>query len=393
MKVTVPIVALAWALSLVAAYLAGSRSGPSAQRPPGADDPEAAQGPSVPGKSLTRGDRSASRPVARGTAGRILAEQPPREAVVALARLSDPIARTEGFLALLDGLRADQFRDVVADFRALGITEQRMSEYGMLLHAWALADPLDALDYAMKNTGTPFARQTILASWAADDPEAALAFARQNHGGEGANPLLVGVIRGVAGRDLARATDLLEELPYSRERGEALRSVLPFVTRDGIDTALQWSNRIADERLRSGAVSFILSDLSDSQPGEAARLLVDLDDQAVAARVADQVAGSLARSDLELALNWAGGLQGDLRAEAAEGIISHYASRDPQAAGAWLDSLAGSTNLDPAIRSFAWATHRSEPALAAEWIGQVRDDGARAELYRNILTPTEGSIT
>ena len=158
---------------------------------------------------------------------RIIETTPARKAVTELAQIVDPVERAKAFLALIQTLETDDFLNVVADFRALGITEQRMSEYGMLLHAWAKADPEGALDYAIKNTGTPFARQAIMASWSSDDPEAAIAFARDNYEGEGANPLLVGIIRGIAPSDLSRASDLLQELPYSRERGDALQSILP----------------------------------------------------------------------------------------------------------------------------------------------------------------------
>jgi len=303
-----------------------------------------------------------------------------------LAQLIDPVERAKGFLALIKTLETDEFLDVVADFRALGITEQRMSEYGMLLHAWAKADPEGALGYAMKNTGTPFARQAIMTSWSTDDPEAAIAFARANHEGEGANPLLVGIIRGIAPADLSRATDLLQNLPYSRERGDALQSILPFVMENGSDIALTWTAGIADAQLKSGAITHIMSDLAGSEPARAAELLVTLDDRDAAVRAADDVAGSLARVDLEEAKNWSTGLDDDLRAEAVEGIIGHYASQDPVAASEWLGSLAGTTNLDSAIRQFAWRSQGSQPELAADWIGHIQSPERRNEMYNSVLS-------
>ncbi|MDP7655192.1 MAG: hypothetical protein QF706_03915, partial [Roseibacillus sp.] len=278
----------------------------------------------------TKGSRDArSKFLPTSQTERIVGTNAPRQAVTELAQLIDPVERAKGFLALIKTLETDEFLDVVADFRALGITEQRMSEYGMLLHAWAKADPEGALGYAMKNTGTPFARQAIMTSWSTDDPEAAIAFARANHEGEGANPLLVGIIRGIAPADLSRATDLLQNLPYSRERGDALQSILPFVMENGSDIALTWTAGIADAQLKSGAITHIMSDLAGSEPARAAELLVTLDDRDAAVRAADDVAGSLARVDLEEAKNWSTGLDDDLRAEAVEGIIGHYASQDP----------------------------------------------------------------
>ncbi len=391
MKPVFLVVGAAWTLSLGAAFLLGH--GSTASEPSASGDASLRAGArsSAPGKSARAGSRLAERGhpgrIAAGSgAASIVTSRPPRQAVVELAQLNDPMERAKGFLALIDTLGPDDFRDVVADFRAIGITEQRKSEYGMLLHAWGQTDPTAALAYAMKNTGTPFARQTILASWAADDPEAAIAYAKQNHKGEAANPLLVGVIRGVAPHDLSRATELLQDLPYSRERGEALQTMLPFVMQDGIEVALNWSAGIADGRLKTGAVTYIMSDLTQSQPEVAAEVLGGLEDSSAAVRVADDVGGALARISLERAVRWSEGLQPDLRAEAMEGIVPHYAAEDPQAASQWLESLSGTTNLDAAIRSFALTAQHQEPQMAADWIARISDEGSRAETYRGVLS-------
>lgn len=306
--------------------------------------------------------------------------------MVELAQLVDPIERAKGFLSLVEKIEGDDFEGVVADFRALGMTDQRMSEYAILLHAWGKVDPVGALDYAMKHTGTPFAREAILASWAAEAPEAALEFARSNHEGDAANPFLLGVIRGVAPQDLGRATDLIQELPYGDERGKALRAMLPYVLETGVDGAINWTANLADDRLRSGALTFILSDVSKSEPERAATLMAGLEDREAAKRVADDIGASLARRDLDRAISWSEALQPDIRSEAVEGVISLYASQDAEAASRWLESLSGETNLDAAIRRFAWNTQGREPELAANWIHRMTDERRRNEMYYSVLS-------
>ena len=389
MKPGILILGGVWPLTLVIAFLIGQGARHSESQENSQLKQHSPSRPSSFSSSRrgTKGSRDArSKFLPTSQTERIVGTNAPRQAVTELAQLIDPVERAKGFLALIKTLETDEFLDVVADFRALGITEQRMSEYGMLLHAWAKADPEGALGYAMKNTGTPFARQAIMTSWSTDDPEAAIAFARANHEGEGANPLLVGIIRGIAPADLSRATDLLQNLPYSRERGDALQSILPFVMENGSDIALTWTAGIADAQLKSGAITHIMSDLAGSEPARAAELLVTLDDRDAAVRAADDVAGSLARVDLEEAKNWSTGLDDDLRAEAVEGIIGHYASQDPVAASEWLGSLAGTTNLDSAIRQFAWRSQGSQPELAADWIGHIQSPERRNEMYNSVLS-------
>ncbi len=388
MKPIVLILGTAWLLTLGAAFLIGQGARNPESQENAQPEQRSSSRPSSSSRSRhrTEGLRdSRSRILPTSQTARIVRANSPRQAVTELAQLNDPVERAKGFLALIETLEADEFLDVVADFRALGITEQRMSEYGMLLHAWAKADPEGALGYAMKNTGTPFARQAIMTSWSADDPESAIAFARANYEGEGANPLLVGIIRGIAPSDLSRASDLLQDLPYSRERGDALQSILPYVMENGSDVALTWAAGIADPQLKSGAISYIMGDLAGSEPLRAAELLNTLDDREAATRAADDVAGSFARVDLEEAKTWSAGLDDDLRAEAVEGVIGHYAAQDPVAASEWLGSLAGTTNLDSAIRQFAWRSLGSEPELAAEWIGQIQSPERRNEMYNSIL--------
>ena len=391
MKPTVYVIGAAWLLSLGAAFLVGKAGRSDASEPdsPRLESRTSPRNPSSGRGSQSGASRKAAPPTfsssADGQAARIIARDAPRQAVIELAHLVDPVERAKGFLALLETMEADEFRDVVADFRALGITEQRMSEYGMIMHAWGKIDPEGALDYAMRNTGTPFARQTVLASWAAENPEAAIAFAEQNHQGKGANPLLVGVIRGIAPTDLNRATELLQNLPYSDERGQALRSMLPFVLATGVDGAIGWTGGLADERLRSGALAFILSDVSNSQPERAAEILVTLPDRRAALGVADEIGGDLARNDLNQAITWSARLDAEVRSEAVEGIISYYASQDPQAASQWMDSLSSNTNLDAAIRRFAWHTQAKNPELATNWVHRMQDERRRNEMYSSVL--------
>ena len=126
----------------------------------------------------------------------------PDEQIKEIAQISDPIERTEALLALVGQLSPGEFQDVVASFRDLGLTRERMGEYAIMLTAWAKTDPVGALDYAKENTGTAFARQTILATWAQTQPDAAISWAEENfergNRDNTANPWLVGIIKGLA---------------------------------------------------------------------------------------------------------------------------------------------------------------------------------------------------
>lgn len=154
-----------------------------------------------------------------------------------IVRGENPLDRSRSLLALIDQLAPGEFEEVIAKFRELGITQNRLGEYSMLLSAWAKVDPLAALEYAKVNTQGGFASNTILATWAASDPDAALRWAEAAHDGNGANPYLAGVIRGIAELDPARATELLAGMPFSEQRGEALAGMMQHILKQGPDAS------------------------------------------------------------------------------------------------------------------------------------------------------------
>ena len=168
-----------------------------------------------------------------------------------LMRLTDPMERSKAWLDFINTIDPAEFESVVASFRGQGLTDTRMSEYSMLLTAWAKKDPLQALAYAEAHTGNRFARNTILTTWATTDPDAAIRWAQEHHNaeeGEG-NPWMIGVIQGIAASDPVRASQLLAERPFSEERGEAMAALLPHLLAQGTDVAQKWAESISDEPL------------------------------------------------------------------------------------------------------------------------------------------------
>jgi len=387
-KTRLLVIASAWTLSLAAAYLIGSGTGKSSSDSSNSAINSRVSSSKSPRLAASRTDGQADRRASSSNPGlRIVAQNPARKAIMELNRLSDPVARVQGFLALADSLSPDEFLEVVKDFRTTGMQgDERRTEYAILLHAWGQTDPQGALDYTINNTGTNFARQTVLASWASYDPDAATAFAEANHSGEGANALMVGVIRGLASDDMNRATSLLQTLPRSRERGDALNSMIPLVLADGVDNAITWSNGITDEILRSGALTYIARDLSNRDPAQAAALVLSAPDEESRVRAIDDIAGSWAEQDLDAAIAFTEGLDPKLQSEAAEGVVGKLASKDPQKASRWMESLAANgTNLDPAIRSFVWNSFSKEPELAANWVGQMTSTRDSERTYHHVL--------
>lgn len=303
--------------------------------------------------------------------------------------MSDPIARAEGFLQLVRNLRPDEFQDAVAAFRDGGVNEEQFGEYRLLLTAWAQVNPLEALDYAKENTGTSYARQTILAAWAKNDTEGAVSWARDNFDNEGdekrSNPWMIGVIEGIASIDLARATQLMEELPFSRGRGEALDAVFAEVTNGGTESAKQWVAQLQDEQLKEGAASRLAGKIAEINPQEAAEWASSLGPD-VMKRAAGTIVSRWADEDLPAARDWVENQPSEVAASAGPELVQKMIQKeDLTTAEAWLGNHEGDPAFDDSVRSLVWHSMGEEPTTAANWIMKLTSERDQERTFHRVL--------
>ena len=373
-----------WLVSLVGAFIIGGKINPPS------DDAEASANDTSNRRSSHRqsasGSNSAAQKRSSGSRGVSPNSTTSRKLdITSIANTDDPIARANDLLQLINRLGANDFAEVVADFRGLGITRERMSEYGMLLHAWAKLDPLGALDFAEKNTGSPYARQTILASWAGNDPEGALIWAKDHHEGEGANPWLVGIVRGIASKDPTRATEIMQDLPYGRERGDAISAIVPHIARQGFDEASLWLNSITDDRLRSGSTARLASALAKQNPAKTAEWITTLEDSEGKSRATREVAEEWSEQDLQGAVAWTDTLVGGNRVNAAREVIGEYAREDASQAAAWLQSISNEPGYEKVVESYIWNTARGNPEMSLAQIPEIQNPKSQERYYERIL--------
>lgn len=302
-----------------------------------------------------------------------------------IVRGENALDRGRSMLDWIDSLAPQDFEAAVACFRGLGITEARMGEYAMLLTAWAEADPISALAYTTKNTTSGMATGTVLSAWASSNPQAAIAWAKANHEGDDANPYMVGIIRGLAGTDPARATALLTEMPFSRERGEALQAMLPHLIKMESADAKKWIADISDEQLRGGAISRYAEAMANQDPaGTASWLMENLTETSV--RSVDDVYREWARADSVAALaNFQSLPEGEARSRALRGIVMVDARDDAQAAAALMNRFPADIT-DNTVQHFIWNSFEKAPGVAVNQIGLIQDESSRNRMYQRALS-------
>ena len=305
-----------------------------------------------------------------------------------LMLVTDPMERNKAWLDYLNKMDPAEFEAVVADFRGSGLTNTRMAEYSMLLTAWAKRDPMQALAYAEANTGNRFARNTILTSWASSDPDAALRWAQEHFKGDGkneeGNPWLIGVIEGIAANDPVRASQLLTEMPFSAERGEALAALMPHLLAQGPDAARKWAEGITDEQLKQGAIGRVAETLAAKDPAGTAEWLARNPGEA-SDRAMDDVISTWMSQDKDAATAYSKALPaGEMRTSALRGVANSMAMQDPRAAAAFLDANAADAN-DGVYQQFSWHAFGEAPDLAVNYISKITDAREQERMYGRML--------
>ena len=323
----------------------------------------------------------------RGNRPELAKTQPSKDRLAKLdsiMRSENALDRNRALLAYIDQLGPNDFEEAVAHFRELGITDSRMGEYSLLLTAWAGADPVAALAYAKENTREGFAADTILATWASADPEAAVRWAKANFEGDGANPYLAGIIRGIAGSDPARATELLASMPRSEERAKGLEAFLPHLIQQGAEATQAWIAKLTDDSLKNGAIMRSADRLAAIDPAGTASWLLANPGEASKRRM-DDVYSTWAQKDEQAALSSFTSLPaGEDRTNALRGVITSVAMDNPKEAISMLDRYPNDVN-DQVVRNVIWHSFGSDPALAVSQISRIGDEGQRNQMYRRAV--------
>lgn len=300
-------------------------------------------------------------------------------------QLTNPLDRSRHLIALIDTMAPADFAEALASFDSNNLSNQRSSEYALLLNAWGKADPAGAIAYAQSSKNQEYATKEVLASWASNDTAAALQWARENHQGDSANPWLTGIIKGIVNSDPIQATALLQELPYSSERGSALNEIIPHIAKLGTAEANNWLKSIEDPQLRNGATRALANSLSAQDPQSAslwAATLSNDDDRKVA--VTNVMKTWAEQQPLE-ALAWLETLPNSDQAAAEPSFISSYAQHDPNAAADWLDERVESDNYQDLLVNFARGTISTDPVLALNYGNEIENERSRSRTVGRAL--------
>ena len=340
------------------------------------------------GRSVGAGDDSSTATIrerrgASAKSGR--KDQPTSERLADIVRMGDPLERQAALMDLINRLGPDEFAAVAEQYRDTDRYGDSHGEYELILRAWAKADPMGALEYTAKQPNSRGETSLVLSSWAGADAVAAERWALDHHDSEGPNPWMAAVIRGIAAYDIDHASRLVETMPDSRERRDAVDAITSALLVEGADEAMAYPASIQDPQLRAGFVSEIAGRLAAKDPDKTAAWLASIGDADSQNRASRRVAEALAKEDPAVAAKWLPTLKPEARAEAARGIIPIMSSGDITGTAKWVSSIAGIPNYDRVVEEFVWSCDNRAPEQSAAWIQGISDPAQQTRLYHRML--------
>ena len=242
-------------------------------------------------------------------------ELPPN--LIRIMEGGDIIERMGAYLDALRAMDEGNVIEVVNAFEALPKGYGRHLEMKLLMRSWAAIDPEAALAYANKTLDPKsekrFGISEVLAGWANLDPKSAIAWARSNHSGKnpGDNPLLVGVIRGIAEKSLGAADQIFRELPEGNARWQAATFLAQKYSDAGIDQAIEWANQFPEE------------------------------DEKFRQSILGQIGGRLEYQDISATAQWVQSMKEDKAAlTVMDNLLIHWANKDAVSAAKWVSELS-----------------------------------------------------
>ncbi len=369
-----------FALGVAVAFIGSKRSGDSEGVPEAAGGSES---------RISRGGFASDGNAPRKREGRSFAsgregKRSPIKSLGKINRITDAYERQRALMDFYETLAPDQFASVADEFQELYHYGNTGTEAELLFRAWAKVDPTAALDYIEENPDMRRNRGEVLETWAAKDASAAEKWALDKHDGDGANPYMASVIRGIAGTDLPNASRLTAEMPLGRERGQAIDAIAKALLMSGTEAAFAFPDTIKDEHLRGSFVLMISQNLARKDPQAAADWVASMDG-VFQERAAGNIAGRLAGVNVDRAADFVNSLKPQAKADAAAATVPAMSQADIAGTARWVSTMAGTPGYDKVVESFVWSCDERAPEQSAAWIRGISDTNQQTRLYHRML--------
>ena len=301
-------------------------------------------------------------------------------------RSGNPVERLAAFTEVLNDPTSTNLSSAIDAYKALPEGHTRFSELRLLTYAWSQVDPAGALEWvgSLSRFEKHIGSGAVLDAWSRNDPNAAIEWAKNNYEGDD-NPYFAGIISGMAEKDFDGATELMESMPYGRNRGRAASMMLEKAWNQGEDMAVNWANDLESDSLKEFAVGRLAEKIARKDLDRAAGWAGQMEEGEIKRRAVESVADHWAEKDPVAAAEWVDGLpEGASRSEGMQEVVREWARKDPTATAEWLNKYPASAGMDKPVEAFVRTVAQKDPQNALTWAESISDEKRRDEVVKDV---------
>lgn len=307
----------------------------------------------------------------------------------------DMIERMGAYLDAVRAMDKGNVLEVISAFEALPKGYGRHLEMKLLMRSWAAIDPEAALAYADQSLDPKSERRfgisEVLAGWANQDPDGAIQWAKSNNSSEKPedNPLLLGVIKGLAEKNLDAANKVFRNLPDGSARWQASTFLAQKYSEMGVEKAIEWANQfpVEDERMRETILGQMGARLARQDITGTAQWVESMKGDKASLRVMDNLLNQWASKDASSAAKWLNELPSeDKRFYGMKQLTSRWSLTDPVATAEWLNSFPPSPKMDPIVNEFVNRISTRDPEGAAGWAMSIIDPQVKQKAVQKAVS-------
>ena len=294
----------------------------------------------------------------------------------------DMIERMGAYLDALRAMDKGNVYEVVNAFEALPKGYGRHLEMKLLMRSWAEIDPEAALAYADSSLDAKSERRfgisEVLAGWANRDPEGAIAWAKANNSNDKPedNPLLLGVVKGLAESNIDAANKIFRDLPPGSAKWQASTFLAQKYSDIGIREAIEWADKFPkdDPRMRSTILGQLGAKLARQDIEATAKWVESLKDDKASFTVMNNLLTQWVTKDASSAARWVSKIPEDEKKfEGMKQLTSRWSLSDPISTAEWLNTFPPSPKMDPVVNEFVNRICTRDPEGAAGWALSITD--------------------
>ena len=294
----------------------------------------------------------------------------------------DMIERMGAYLDALRAMDKGNVYEVVNAFEALPKGYGRHLEMKLLMRSWAEIDPEAALAYADSSLDAKSERRfgisEVLAGWANRDPEGAISWAKANNSSDKPedNPLLLGVVKGLAENNIDAANKIFRDLPPGSAKWQASTFLAQKYSDIGMREAIEWADQFPkdDPRMRSTILGQLGAKLARQDIEATAKWVESLQDDKASFTVMNNLLTQWVTKDASSAAQWVSKIpEEEKKFEGMKQLTSRWSLSDPISTAEWLNTFPPSPKMDPVVNEFVNRICTRDPEGAAGWALSITD--------------------